>query len=529
MAIYIDRNKPSSGLANLLAAKGRHGDTELVHMTKPEIQRLRNTGLMTLNPKTGLPEMWLGDIFKGIKTYAKNFLKPKNLVPTLAGIAGGMFLGPMIGNAAPWLRSFAPSIGKAAGILGGGVLTGRPVDEAAQSAVTAGVLDYGMSKIGDMFRPGPAAYGLDRGTKRYDTHVGQKLDSMYGAGVDIPEFDSDLFSSMDIESGATVDGAMITDELFYDDLTPSRTDVNRQIAALNKRNVPYAKWNTDNLTGEKLGRKFSRASPQMQKRLGGQQGDVRKLRAFIEGAEATDAGPFEFGRLGPDANARDALARQWAIENKTILTPETRAQGLDPWGNVKDIVSSADGLSSIDIKKLAKAIPVVELLSDIGTTQEALGITDMLAEQEKLTEEEMKGLTQLARRGTYTPTSNKIYRTPTKNIPIKFPRMADKGGLVSLAHGGDMRKDFEGLVQGRGHGMQDNVIMDIKQKGGLLAVSPKEYVVPADIMSGLGNGNPDAGAEHMDKFISDFRKKKYGRDKQPPEMDGGTALQSLMA
>ena len=107
--------------------------------------------------------------------------------------------------------------------------------------------------------------------------------------------------------------------------------------------------------------------------------------------------------------------------------------------------------------------------------------------------------------------------------------MADKGGLVSLAHGGDMRRDFEGLVQGRGHGMQDNVIMDIKQKGGLLAVSPKEYVVPADIMSGLGNGNPDAGAEHMDKFISDFRKKKYGRDKQPPEMDGGTALQSLMA
>ena len=98
-----------------------------------------------------------------------------------------------------------------------------------------------------------------------------------------------------------------------------------------------------------------------------------------------------------------------------------------------------------------------------------------------------------------------------------------------MAHGGDMRRDFEGLVQGRGHGMQDNVIMDIKQKGGLLAVSPKEYVVPADVMANLGNGNPDAGAEHMDKFISDFRTKKYGRDKQPPEMDGRTALQSLMA
>ena len=85
------------------------------------------------------------------------------------------------------------------------------------------------------------------------------------------------------------------------------------------------------------------------------------------------------------------------------------------------------------------------------------------------------------------------------------------------------------MVRGGGHGMQDNVIMDIKQKGGLLAVSPKEYVVPADVMSMLGNGNPDNGAKQMDGFISDFRTKKYGRDRQPPEMNGRTALQSLLA
>ena len=40
--------------------------------------------------------------------------------------------------------------------------------------------------------------------------------------------------------------------------------------------------------------------------------------------------------------------------------------------------------------------------------------------------------------------------------------------------------------------------------GGLLAVSPKEYVVPADVMAMLGNGNPDDGADDMDKFIADF-------------------------
>ena len=75
--------------------------------------------------------------------------------------------------------------------------------------------------------------------------------------------------------------------------------------------------------------------------------------------------------------------------------------------------------------------------------------------------------------------------------------------------------------------MQDNVMMPIKG-GGIAAVSPKEYVVPADVMAMLGNGNADEGAEAMDGFISKFRKRKYGRDMQPPETDATKALQSLI-
>ena len=83
-----------------------------------------------------------------------------------------------------------------------------------------------------------------------------------------------------------------------------------------------------------------------------------------------------------------------------------------------------------------------------------------------------------------------------------------------------------GYVEGEGHGMEDNQMFPI-HGGGLAALSPKEYVVPADVMAGLGNGNPDDGAEKMDEFISDFRKEKYGRDQQPPEMDGKKALEKL--
>ena len=74
--------------------------------------------------------------------------------------------------------------------------------------------------------------------------------------------------------------------------------------------------------------------------------------------------------------------------------------------------------------------------------------------------------------------------------------------------------------------MEDNQMFKIKG-GGLAALSPKEYVVPADVMAGLGNGNPDKGAHAMDDFISDFRTEKYGRDEQPPEIDGRKALENL--
>ena len=94
------------------------------------------------------------------------------------------------------------------------------------------------------------------------------------------------------------------------------------------------------------------------------------------------------------------------------------------------------------------------------------------------------------------------------------------------AEGGQLEEAFEGTVSGDGHGMEDNQMFKIKG-GGLAALSPKEYVVPADVMAGLGNGNPDKGAHAMDGFISDFRTEKYGRDEQPPEIDGRKALQSL--
>jgi hypothetical protein len=104
---------------------------------------------------------------------------------------------------------------------------------------------------------------------------------------------------------------------------------------------------------------------------------------------------------------------------------------------------------------------------------------------------------------------------------------AKDGGLIGMAAGGN----FRGAVQGRGHGMEDNVFMPIKDQGqqvATLAVSPKEYVVDAHTMSALGNGNPDAGAKYMDRIVKNIREKAYGTEQQPNEINGLASLRPMM-
>jgi hypothetical protein len=107
------------------------------------------------------------------------------------------------------------------------------------------------------------------------------------------------------------------------------------------------------------------------------------------------------------------------------------------------------------------------------------------------------------------------------------------GGQAMPENNMDVKyKEFSGMVGGRGDGMEDNVYMPIVegesgQQVATLAVSPKEYVVDANTMSLLGNGNPDEGAEIMDKTVKDIRKKATGQTKQQKEIDGLAALNRM--
>ena len=133
----------------------------------------------------------------------------------------------------------------------------------------------------------------------------------------------------------------------------------------------------------------------------------------------------------------------------------------------------------------------------------------------------------------------------TSGVKTRFIRPGDtqlaaSGGLIGMAYGGKMPQDgldvrykeFSGMVGGQGDGMEDNVYMPIVERDNgqqvaTLAVSPKEYVVDANTMSLLGNGNPDAGAQIMDATVKDVRMAATGQREQQKEIDGLQALNRM--
>jgi hypothetical protein len=98
---------------------------------------------------------------------------------------------------------------------------------------------------------------------------------------------------------------------------------------------------------------------------------------------------------------------------------------------------------------------------------------------------------------------------------LNLPTNAAGGGIMqanlgSYAAGGNPR-----LLRGPGDGMSDNIPATIggKQPARL---ADGEFVVPADVVSHLGNGSTDAGAKKLHAMMDKVRMDRTGRKKQAP-------------
>jgi hypothetical protein len=92
------------------------------------------------------------------------------------------------------------------------------------------------------------------------------------------------------------------------------------------------------------------------------------------------------------------------------------------------------------------------------------------------------------------------------------------GGIASYNLGGYAAGGNPRLLKGPGDGMSDNIPATIGDRQPA-RLADGEFVVPADVVSHLGNGSTDAGAKHLYAMMDKVRKARTGRKTQGKQIN----------
>jgi len=407
---------PLQGMANLLESQGRYGDTELVHMSQPEVRGLASLGRLTRNPETGLMEAFsIGGFFKDYVAPAALFA-----VPTI---------GPFLSAGYTGIKS---------GIESGNVLTG----------ITSGLLSYGLGKVGSNLFKG--AFGGE----------GKAL----SAGQEMVKEGME----QGIQKGFTkVGGSVIRPDLVVTNPSVEALKAGAYSAGQVGQAIANAPGKVLEATAQNL------MTPQTAVR-GLTSGIVSELTRTPEYAEATGFATDDSDREPIlDENINFAMNTRTApLSASQILASQT---GQAPPLQFTDPKYSPAETGSLSGSLLAKKGGMLDALDSITEGMEELA-------------EQTDG-----------------------DVSIKgMIKAAQEGGLMGM-------QPFEGRVMGQGDGMSDEIPFSIEgQQPALL--SRDEYVIPADVVSALGNGSSNAGADKLDGFLTDVREKVMGRKRQINEI-----------
>ena len=576
-----------------LASLGRGGDNMLLHINPEELQGLSSILKITYNPITGLPEAFGGfkSFFKPFKQAAKSVKKIakskvfRTLAPLaltiaapylaasffpatfgVAGVTGG--LAAQVAAMGPVAFGAATAMGSGLGALAGGAKPGDALKAAAMSGITAGGMrgftNYMDPNIDSVF--GPTYKGANAAGQAADTvgKVGNLQTSFGDVGTPAPSIDKVASTGADFGQYGSTDSLVSPDyysgstgnQFVTGDLGVSPMNVDPSLLETAGMPVPQytsqtpSSFNVGN-TGYSAGQA---ASPDAYNTLynPNQAGQLTLPGGDAGGRFSTGLGDQSYtvgsdlpgGQYTPP-NIKDQ-AMDALTDNKVGRAVSRAGDYLegtkvgDIGGAIYDDFSTAQGLGKLAI--IDSQIPdYTEQYAMEDARKRQLEELESLGYNVELSDEDT-GFNQtvvvrdpsgkiMPQNLTLQDLIDRAYgRTPRTRLTdtISYaPATAKHGGLINLAHGGE----FSGMVQGDGHGMEDNVYMPIKEQGqqvGTLAVSPSEYVVDAYTMSALGNGNANEGAKVMDGVVESVRKKAYGTMRQPNEINGLQALKPMM-
>ena len=213
-------------------------------------------------------------------------------------------------------------------------------------------------------------------------------------------------------------------------------------------------------------------------------------------------GPVErMTAMNTAINPQGGLYPQGMIDKTQYAVPTQRPASLEmletePSYQRSNPLVSAAGMNTGGVTRLPKGDAGVYKDTDPATARQdafTAALTRLGGMQKKAN---VKGLPAL-----------KAVAKPLGNI-----EEAAKGGVMSSLGG---YSDGGRMLKGPGDGMSDSIpgVIGGKQPARL---ADGEFVVPADVVSHLGNGSTDAGARKLYTMMDKIRKARTGKKKQAP-------------
>jgi len=502
------RVKETYGLENaaeMIRRQGREGDTVLAHITPQEAGVLKLLGGSgTINPHTGLPE------FKSIRQYLKSTPIVRDIYKVgskigqeieggIESIARNKILGP-IAQMASYLHPVSAALYAGLAPEGSSFDIKGAAKAAAMQQIGQGVREYmaGAPQTGsDAFMGGvnerggsylAASSSAPTGVPDFVGGITERGGSYLAASPEIGAVESAINAPISYtpDPSSYVSGASAVDSAYASAPQTTLTDAAPAPAPAPAPSVnPYDVDNIGNVSESRVMGDYGYGSAPVETYNLPRAEDATGIRGldaagenYLGAAGSLAEGAYDLAASNPMTTAAVAYGGYTAYQTKKELD---------------DAKEEAERILRDQANKKAE---------EIAWAQGVL--RDYPYNYRRLTEEDVRRERGMAMGGRINSFDDEIGGDDNMM----------QGGIASLAKGGLPPR----YLRGGGDGMSDSIKANIdgKQEARL---ADGEFVVPADVVSHLGNGSSNAGAKRLYEMMNRVRKSRTGKTRQAPEVN----------
>ena len=479
-----------------LASLGRNGDSMLVHMTPREVQGLQSLamahgGSLTINPKTGLPE---ASFLSSLLPMALGFaLGPAGFGLASSALEAGLMVGGGAGLlSGDWKQGLKAGLGAFGGAgMGEGLLNvGENAlrDKAIADAATANIAASGplagegvdtVARLADFNAAKEAAANRAlEGVENWDK-LGAGVERTTGSMGGLKEYGKAYSDALGGKWGVMAAAAPTAYDITKSLATPPAGVAPASQTKGNVRTYGY-KPGTVNPNFGKPGEPYYLD----------QSYDLLSIRPAAEGGLISPNDNVMYPMSNLAAGKAGFNVQSSPTANEVVGGYDAR---INPFTGAQ--MMAAGGLASFKMYDDMSLSPLRERVRQLSNAQ-----LDLVAEESDNPEEQGEAVKE------------RYLRSATQRAPKSaYTKGMAAGGIASLpeyAAGGK-------LLHGAGDGMSDDIPAVIRgAKTQRAALADGEFVVPADVVSHLGNGSTEAGAKRLYSMMSQVRKARTGNPKQ---------------